>query len=363
MNERSQPFFVATTPAARMGYAIGPGSTGASRTGTAGAAASARCLSSGADAREGLSSGADAREGAACASGAQAERRDEAARETARRRRRIGCSCGTGGPANVNGANLPSQVNGVNMVSMETRPHAPRRAHYHHGDLRHALLSAALKLVARKGVEGFSLREAARAVGVSAAAAYRHFEDKSALLASLAIEGHGRLATKMEEAIARAPAAPGTPARAVAELSAIGRAYVEFAVANPSHFRVMFGPWCEHPPPGELPPGVLPLGRDPFQLLVDTLDGMVRAGAIAPAAREGAEFAAWSAVHGLSSLLVEGTLPLDAAGRAQAYGVVRRNLLLGLGAAPALIGPPTAPPPIDPRAEKVRCRTGAAKKA
>ena len=88
---------------------------------------------------------------------------------------------------------------------MEIRASAPRRReHYHHGDLRNALLSAALKLVAKRGVEGFSLREAARAVGVSAAAAYRHFEDKSALLAELALEGLVRLANRMEDAISRA---------------------------------------------------------------------------------------------------------------------------------------------------------------
>jgi AcrR family transcriptional regulator len=246
---------------------------------------------------------------------------------------------------------------------MEIRPRAPKRAHYHHGDLRNALLSAALKLVAKKGIEGFSLREAARAVGVSAAAAYRHFEDKSSLLEALAIDGMSRLAARMEEAIARAPGAPGTPARAAAELGMMGAAYVEFAVANPSHFRVMFGPWCEHPEPSELPPGTFAHGRDPFQLLVDTLDGMVRSGAIPRSAREGAEFAAWSGVHGLSSLLVEGALTLDATGRAQAFGVVRRNLLLGLGASPTLLGPTPAPPPLNPRQEKARCRTVAAKKA
>ena len=59
-------------------------------------------------------------------------------------------------------------------------PVAPRKGGYHHGDLRNALLAAALKLVSKHGVEGFSLREAARVVGVSAAAAYRHFEDPPA---------------------------------------------------------------------------------------------------------------------------------------------------------------------------------------
>jgi AcrR family transcriptional regulator len=237
---------------------------------------------------------------------------------------------------------------------MRARPKAPSRARYHHGDLRNALLVAALKLVARKGVEGFSLREAARAVGVSAAAAYRHFDDKAALLTALALQGMARLAAQMEDAIARAPGAPGTAARAATELSVIGAAYIDFAVANPSHFRVMFGPWCDHPQLDELSPELFPRGRDPFQILVDTLDGMVRAGTISAAAREGAEIAAWSGVHGLASLLVDESLPLDAAERALAFGALLRTLLLGLGVAPALLGPALAAPPVDPREAIVR---------
>lgn len=215
---------------------------------------------------------------------------------------------------------------------------APRKGPYHHGDLRNALVAAALKLVAKHGVEGFSLREAARAVGVSPGAAYRHFEDRSALLKGVAHEGLARLALKMEEAVVTAPGASGSPARAAAELAGIGAAYVEFAVANPSRFRVMFGPWCNLA--DELAPELLPNGRDPLRLLVDTLDGMVRAGAITAAARQGAEISAWSAVHGFASLLVEGGLPLGAAERARAYAVVQRALLIGLGVSPDLAGPP-----------------------
>lgn len=247
-----------------------------------------------------------------------------------------------------------------------TTPVAPRKGGYHHGDLRNALVAAALKLVAKHGVEGFSLREAARAVGVSPAAAYRHFEDRSALMKALAHEGLARLALKMEEAVATAPGAPGSPARAAAELAGIGAAYVEFAVAHASHFRVMFGPWCDLS--DELAPELLPHGRDPLQLLVDTLDGMARARAITVAARQGAEISVWSAVHGFASLLVEGGLPLGAAERARAYSVVQRMILLGLGVSPELAGPPLGASlpdlrperaPRKPNAAKARCYAGA----
>jgi AcrR family transcriptional regulator len=213
-----------------------------------------------------------------------------------------------------------------------------RKRSYHHGNLRKALLAASLKLVTRHGVEAFSLREAARAVGVSVAAAYRHFEDRSALLRALAHEGLAQLALEMEEAVSTAPGAPESAERSVAELSRIGAVYVEFAVAHPSRFRVMFGPWCDLA--DELTPELLPRGRDPLQVLVDTLDGMVRTGAITEAARKGAEISAWSTVHGFASLLVAGGV-LGTGDVAQTYPAVLRTLLLGLGVSPGLAGPPS----------------------
>jgi AcrR family transcriptional regulator len=230
---------------------------------------------------------------------------------------------------------------------MSSPARAPSKAPYHHGDLRHALLQAALGLVAKVGVEGFSLREAAREVGVSPAAAYRHFEDKAALMAALALEGMARLAQAMERAVARVQGTPGSAARAAAELGAVGEAYVEFAVRHSAHFRVMFGPWCPEDALEALAPEARPEGRDPYQILVEALDALVASGAVTPAARAGAEIAAWSSVHGLASLLVSESLPLGAAERAQALGLIQRTLLLGLGCAPELLGPPAEPLEVD----------------
>ncbi len=223
-------------------------------------------------------------------------------------------------------------------------PDAPSRTRYHHGDLRNALLEASLALVRDDGVEGFSLREAARAVGVSPAAAYRHFEDKDALLVALAMDGFGKLALGMERAISRVPGEPGSKAHAAASMNAVGLAYVEFAVQHPAHFRVMFGPWClkEGKPPGA------PGERDAYQILMATLDGLVASGAILPGARAGAEIAAWAGVHGLASLLVEGALRLTKAERAQAMRIIARTMLVGLGCEPALAGPVPAPVDTDP---------------
>jgi AcrR family transcriptional regulator len=229
----------------------------------------------------------------------------------------------------------------------------PSRGRYHHGDLRNALLEASLALVAKHGVEAFSLREAARAVGVSPAAAYRHFEDKDALLASLARDAFDRLAHLMERAIAKASGEPGTPGHAVAAFFGVGLVYVEFAVQHPSQFRVMFGPWCPHE---QVVAAAVPGHREPYTILVDSLDALVASGAVRAEARAGAEIAAWSIVHGLASLIVEGSVQLTKAGRGQAIRHTTRMLLAALGCDAALLGPPEAPLDTDPCARSANGR-------
>jgi AcrR family transcriptional regulator len=227
------------------------------------------------------------------------------------------------------------------------------RASYHHGDLRNALLEASVTLVAEKGVEAFSLREAAREVGVSPAAAYRHFTDKSALLAELARLGSERLGQTMERAIARVAGKAGSAEHAAGVFAAVGLAYVEFAVANPAHFRVMFGPWCTHPYPPRPVPGD---ARDPYTILVDCLDALVAAGVVKAQARAGAEVAAWAYVHGLASLIVDGVLRLSKAERAETMRQGGRILIAGIGGDPDVLGPPpTSLPP-------AHCAYSAAKK-
>ncbi|HEX7489321.1 MAG TPA: TetR/AcrR family transcriptional regulator [Anaeromyxobacteraceae bacterium] len=220
----------------------------------------------------------------------------------------------------------------------------PKKDGYHHGDLRNALLVTALRLVSERGPEGFSLREAAREVGVSPGAAYRHFTDRAALLAALAADGHVRLAEAMERALSHVPGAPGSRARTVASLLALGGAYVEFAVAHAPHFQVMFGP-CQD---AEASPCSAVTGRDAFGILVDALDGLVRAGAVTPEARAGAEITVWSAVHGLATLQVDGALAFAPAERAAAVRNVARLLLAGMGCPRELL--PAAPAiDVDPR--------------
>ena len=109
----------------------------------------------------------------------------------------------------------------------------PPKAAYHHGDLKAALLAAALKEIALHGVQGFSLRGVARRAGVSAPAVYRHFEDKDALIAAVAIDANQRLREMIGEAVRAAPPNP------LEQFRATGIMIVRFAVAHPEHFRVI----------------------------------------------------------------------------------------------------------------------------
>ena len=105
---------------------------------------------------------------------------------------------------------------------------------YHHGDLRAALMTAALSLIDQHGVKGLALSDAAHLAGVSVAAPYRHFKDKEALLAEIAAEGF----TLFRDALARA--AQSHPEDKVKRLVEMGVAYVDFALHHRSHFKVMW---------------------------------------------------------------------------------------------------------------------------
>lgn len=163
---------------------------------------------------------------------------------------------------------------------------------YHHGDLRTALLRAAAKILEKEGISALSLREAARRAGVSHNAPYRHFADREALLAALAAEGFESLAEAMR----------GHGGREM------GAAYVRFALARPQLFRLMFGgalPTANHEPLREA-------AARAHQALVAAFQDLPRP--------ELAAAAAWSLVHGLAQLLLDGHF---AAARTAAGGAER----------------------------------------
>ena len=181
---------------------------------------------------------------------------------------------------------------------------------YHHGDLRNALVLTAVRLIETDGLGEFSLRATAREVGVSANAAYRHFTDKSDLLTAVAQHGFAQLGQRMRRAMNATRAGKNPAELAVNRFKATGRAYVDFALAHPALFDVMFGSGGAHPralkDPADDEAGT-------YALLGSALDELVTYGVLAPARRPGAEFKAWVTVHGFSRLYLDGAVQLPSA--------------------------------------------------
>lgn len=195
----------------------------------------------------------------------------------------------------MNSINIVRNVNVVNMAVQ--RSATRRRVNYHHGDLKRALTSAALSLVAEKGPKGFTLTEAARRAGVSVAAPYRHFADKAELLAAVAEQGFRELHADLSAAADRT----SDPRERVMEL---GRVYVRWAVAHPDHYQVMFG--AESLKVEQ--PGMVAAGEQAFGDLLDAITKCQEAGIVE--ARDPREVAGplWSLVHGIASLAIGGHL-------------------------------------------------------
>jgi AcrR family transcriptional regulator len=172
---------------------------------------------------------------------------------------------------------------------------------YHHGNLREALVGAAVDVVREGGPEALSLRELARRVGVSHAAAYRHFADREALVDAVAERAMHALVACIHERLATVDERDAVT-RARRRLQQIGVGYVDFALAEAGLFRLLF---TAYPDP---PEGTDPDGEDPYSLLNVALDELVEVGYLDPGDRVGADVTCWAAVHGFSVLNVEGPL-------------------------------------------------------
>jgi AcrR family transcriptional regulator len=207
-----------------------------------------------------------------------------------------------------------------------TRRQTPARGSYRHGDLRRALIDAGIELARDGGPDAVVLREATRRAGVVPNAAYRHFENRDALLAAVRAAAISALAKAMEAEITAGEAQARTPAEAArARLRAVGAGYLRFARAETGLFRTAFDSSPEdavvaeraHVGPADK---VGDSGLNPFQLLGSALDRLADAGLLAPERRPGAEFLAWSAVHGMAVLAIDGPLRQASDEEAQALG-------------------------------------------
>jgi AcrR family transcriptional regulator len=181
---------------------------------------------------------------------------------------------------------------------MERSPRVQKKSAYHHGDLRRSLIHAALRLVQNRGASAVTLREVARMAGVSHQAPYRHFTDRTELLAAVAEEGFRSLHAELVEQTRKATDAP-------AALQTIGVTYVVFAVEHPGHFRVMYG--AEAAACRENKPSLAAAADAVFTTLTQTIAEVQRD---RPGGPDTLDYAltAWSVVHGLASLLVDGQL-------------------------------------------------------
>jgi AcrR family transcriptional regulator len=169
---------------------------------------------------------------------------------------------------------------------------------YHHGDLGHALLQAALRTIQKHGVHALTLRAVGEDLGVSRTALYRHFSDKAALLAAVAGEGFRLLRLELHGAWEDA-------GKGLAGFEAMGEGYVRFACAHSSHYRVMFGSGFDRSGSNaELEQE----GPASFQVLIDAIVELQARGLVL---RDDPLMLArfiWSLVHGIAMLAIDGAL-------------------------------------------------------
>jgi AcrR family transcriptional regulator len=206
---------------------------------------------------------------------------------------------------------------------------------YHHGNLRQALVDAALAAEAEVGIGGLTLREVARRVGVSHAAAYRHFDGRDALIRAVGDQGFARL----DAVLAAVPAEHYQPLDRLMQLAA---EYVRFALRERPHFRLMFAPQPPGAHPGAEPDPRMQAVRGHF---IAAVEAAQTAGLLAPRNPERIAAAMWAQVHGLATLALAGALT-DATGEMTEPEYAKWAASLAVVAVNALVfgsRPPGAP--------------------
>jgi AcrR family transcriptional regulator len=202
-------------------------------------------------------------------------------------------------------------------ASQPSRKRARQADRYHHGDLRPALLESAESELAERGIEGFSLRGVAKRAGVSHAAPAHHFRDVNGLLTALAAEGFRRFLDKQKSRQRKAAADPA------AQLIASGLGYIDFAVAHPALFRLMFS--SDRPNHDE--PELRRAASAAYQQLLDDVRGVRGAapGQTDPAPLE--VMRTWAVAHGIADLITSKRLKHLAALRKDERDAVLTEML------------------------------------
>jgi AcrR family transcriptional regulator len=182
--------------------------------------------------------------------------------------------------------------------AVSRRPRRKSEETYHHGDLRLALVEAALRAVEREGLGELSLRALARSLGVSPRAPYRHFATKEELLAAVAVEGFRVSAAFTGERV-------GPTMDPLARLRSTVEAYVLFAAKHPAAFRVMYAPYATVE---ESAPELVRVRAESHAVMMGMIEAAQESGALRPGDPIELALALWSSMHGLAVLLVEGQL-------------------------------------------------------
>ena len=182
---------------------------------------------------------------------------------------------------------------------------------YHHGDLAAALVTAGLGLVRAGGPDALGLREATRVAGVSPSAAYRHFADRAALVSAVADQALHQAGRAMQARMDEDGTETDPARRARGHLRAVGLGYIDFALAEPGLFQLVFqtpAPSGANRTAADAYASPTDQVQHPLVLLIAALDELVEVGMLPAARRPNAEWACWSAVHGLSDLATRGPL-------------------------------------------------------
>jgi AcrR family transcriptional regulator len=195
---------------------------------------------------------------------------------------------------------------------------------YHHGDLRRALLAAALELLEKGGSDALTLRGVAAAVGVSRAAPYRHFRDRRDLVAAVAEESFRRMRLEIGVAVEHGPGGLAALHRGL-------RAYAEYAEHHPARYRVMFGPELSQ---RDGLPGLDRAAHDLFEVLREPISRMQRGGIIGPGEPTHLAITAWATIHGLVMLSLDGQTEATGETAEQLVEAAIALLIKGLTARP-----------------------------
>jgi AcrR family transcriptional regulator len=205
---------------------------------------------------------------------------------------------------------------------------ATNRTSYHHGDLRNALTDAATELAIAGGPEAVVLREAARHVGVSATAAYRHFSGHAELVHAVKERALARLAESMHAELDKLEPTGDPGADASERLLALGRGYLRFADAQPGLYRIAFDHRDREVRPGN--PHVESQDAA-YMLLSGAVEDLVGAGVLPESRRPYTETVIWSVVHGLAMLMQDGPLrEMPESGRVAAFERAGQMILRGI---------------------------------